>query len=142
VLVFTAEEAWQCRFPSEDGSVHFLDWPEVDAAWRDAALAAKWQAIRAARERVTEAIEPLRQAKTIRSSNEAVVTMPAVDALAEADFAEIAIVGAVRFDGDAVSVQPTEAAKCARCWRHTGDVDPATELCVRCDGVIGERAAT
>jgi isoleucyl-tRNA synthetase len=141
VLVFTAEEAWQCRFSSEDGSVHLLDWPEVDAGWRDAALGARWETIRAARERVTEAIEPLRQGKVVRSSNEAVVTMPAVDALAEADFAEIAIVGAVHFGGDAVTVRPTDAAKCARCWRHTGDVDPATELCERCDAVVGEKVA-
>ena len=29
ILCFTAEEVWQARFPSEDGSVHFLEWPEL-----------------------------------------------------------------------------------------------------------------
>src|SRR3546814_1694445 len=68
---FTAEEVWQSRFPSEEGSVHFLEWPEVDAKWKADTLDAKWSAIRSAREEVTEAIEPLRREKTIRSSLEA-----------------------------------------------------------------------
>src|SRR3546814_5778825 len=34
VIPFTAEEVWQSRFPSEEGSVHFLEWPEVDAKWK------------------------------------------------------------------------------------------------------------
>ncbi|MBW7933466.1 MAG: isoleucine--tRNA ligase [Gemmatimonadaceae bacterium] len=136
VLVFTAEEAWQARFPSADGSVHLLDWPEIDGGWLDAALGEKWAAIRAARESVTEAIEPLRREKTIRSSNEAVVRLPDVAGIVAADFAEVSIVSAVEYGGDAVAVTRTEAEKCARCWRHTGDVDPATELCVRCDEVV------
>jgi len=136
VLVFTAEEAWQARFPSADGSVHLLDWPEIDVGWLDAALGEKWAAIRAARESVTEAIEPLRREKTIRSSNEAVVRLPDVAGISAADFAEVSIVSAVEYGGDAVAVTRTEAEKCARCWRHTGDVDPATELCARCDEVV------
>jgi isoleucyl-tRNA synthetase len=32
VLVFTAEEVWQTRFPDEAESVHFLEWPEVPFA--------------------------------------------------------------------------------------------------------------
>jgi isoleucyl-tRNA synthetase len=136
VLVFTAEEAWQARFPSEDGSVHLLDWPEIDAAWRDAALGEKWATIRAARESVTEAIEPFRREKTIRSSNEAVVRLPEVPGISAADFAEVSIVSAAEYGGDVTVVTRTEAEKCARCWRHTGDVDPATELCVRCDEVL------
>jgi len=136
VLVFTAEETWQARFPSEDGSVHLLDWPEIDAAWLDAALAEKWAAIRAARESVTEAIEPFRREKTIRSSNEAVVRLPEVAGISAADFAEVSIVSAVKYGGESTVVTRTEAEKCSRCWRHTGDVDPATELCVRCDEVL------
>ena len=40
ILCFTAEEVWQTRYPSEDGSVHFETWPEVDTGWRDEALGA------------------------------------------------------------------------------------------------------
>ena len=31
VMVFTAEEVWQSRYP-EGGSVHLLEWPEVARA--------------------------------------------------------------------------------------------------------------
>ena len=34
ILCFTAEEVWQARFPSEDGSVHFLEWPDLAATAR------------------------------------------------------------------------------------------------------------
>jgi isoleucyl-tRNA synthetase len=55
----------------EDGSVHFLDWPVVDTEWRDEGLGSKWQRLRYYRGLVTEAIEPLRREKVIRSSLEA-----------------------------------------------------------------------
>ena len=34
ILCFTAEEVWGTRYP-EGGSVHLLEWPEVEAGWRD-----------------------------------------------------------------------------------------------------------
>ena len=50
VLVFTAEEVWQARFPSEDGSVHFLDWPELPAeAGED--ISPRWLEVRRLRDR-------------------------------------------------------------------------------------------
>ena len=42
MLAFTMEEVWLARFPSEDGSVHLRQFPDVPGAWRDDALAAKW----------------------------------------------------------------------------------------------------
>src|SRR3954467_13700993 len=36
MLPFTAEEAWLARYPSEDGSVHLEQFPELPASWRDA----------------------------------------------------------------------------------------------------------
>ena len=53
ILCFTAEEVWGTRYP-DGGSVHLLEWPEIDAGWRDEALGARWDVIRATRERVTE----------------------------------------------------------------------------------------
>ncbi len=137
VLCFTAEEVWQTRFPSEDGSVHLLDWPEIDAAWRDDALGKRWTKLRDVRGEVTEAIEPLRRDKVIRSSNEAEVVVPAFEGADSVDFAELCIVANVKFaDGDSISVSKTAEEKCARCWRHTGDVDPTSELCGRCAEVV------
>jgi isoleucyl-tRNA synthetase len=46
VLVFTAEEIWQSRFPDENDSIHLKEWPEVDGGWADDALAEKWSNIR------------------------------------------------------------------------------------------------
>ncbi|HEY0148931.1 MAG TPA: isoleucine--tRNA ligase [Allosphingosinicella sp.] len=142
VLCFTAEEVWGTRYP-EGGSVHLLEWPEIDAAWRDDALGAKWQAVMAARQQVTEAIEPFRREKTIGSSLQAEVTARLSDenlreALASVDFAEICIVSsaAVKAGEDMIQVVKTEYEKCGRCWRHLPDVEEEGALCGRCEGVV------
>ena len=100
VLVFTSEEVWGTRFPGE-GSVHLLEWPEVPANTtrhpgegrgptdlsaspqgqldpglrRDDELVGKWDILRELRNKVTEAIEPLRRDKVIGSSLEAEVVI-------------------------------------------------------------------
>jgi isoleucyl-tRNA synthetase len=142
VLCFTAEEVWQTRFP-DVGSVHLLEWPEVDTAWRDDGLGAKWLSVMAARQRVTEAIEPFRREKTIGSSLQAEVTARVSDdslraALASVDFAEICIVSsaAVEAGEDAVEIVKTTRGKCGRCWRHLPEVEEEGALCARCEGVV------
>ena len=67
VLVFTAEEVWTTRFPDR-GSVHLTEWHELPEGWADAALVERFAALRALREKVTEAIEPLPRENIIRSS--------------------------------------------------------------------------
>ena len=117
VLVFTAEEVWGTRYP-DAGSVHLLEWPEVPAAEADAA---RWEALRTLRETVTEAIEPLRREKIVRSSLEASVTVPA-DAVpagfTDGDLAELFISGPVsRGDasGGEQDRQRTSAAAAGDC---------------------------
>ncbi|MDR7061274.1 MULTISPECIES: isoleucine--tRNA ligase [unclassified Sphingopyxis] len=133
VLVFTAEEVWGTRYP-DAGSVHLLEWPTVDAAWNDAALASKWANVRTQREAVTEAIEPYRREKTIRSSLEAEVTIPD-PTLDPAALEEIFIVSVARA-GDELAVTRTENHKCGRCWRHLPEVEADGSLCNRCDTVL------
>ncbi len=145
VLVFTAEEVWQTRYPldgeaDEDGkvgSVHLLEWPSVPSV---SANADKWKRLRALRERVTEAIEPLRREKTIRSSNEAIVTVPASavpEGVSDELLAELFITGTVtRGDGDAVIVAKSTDSKCGRCWRLLPDVPEDGALCGRCASVL------
>ncbi len=136
VLVFTAEEIWQSRFPDENDSIHLKEWPEVDGTWTDDALAGKWENIRTARINVTEAIEPLRREKTIRSSLEAEVTYPMTDLPMDvSEFAELCIVADVK-DGTEITVTKTEHSKCGRCWRLLPDVSEDGALCGRCDGVL------
>jgi isoleucyl-tRNA synthetase len=129
ILAFTAEEVWQARFPSEDGSVHLLEWPELPEA-----TASDWNAVRQLRERVTEAIEPYRREKTIRSSLEAEVTV-AAPPLDPAALAELFIVAKVT-PGDALTVTRTTYDKCGRCWRHLPEVVQDGALCDRCAKVI------
>jgi isoleucyl-tRNA synthetase len=133
VLVFTAEEVWGTRYP-DASSVHLLEWPTVDAAWNDAALTAKWAGVRAQREAVTEAIEPYRREKTIRSSLEAEITIPD-PTLDPAALEEIFIVSVARA-GDELTVSRTENYKCGRCWRHLPEVVEDGSLCNRCDTVL------
>jgi isoleucyl-tRNA synthetase len=135
VLVFTAEEVWGTRYP-DGGSVHLLEWPEVPAGdWIDGDLAARWEGVRAQREAVTEAIEPFRREKTIRSSLEAEVAVPS-PALPIAELEEVFIVSAVR-EGDSLTVTRTANHKCGRCWRHLPDVAEDGALCGRCADVLG-----
>ena len=131
ILAFTAEEVWQARFPSEEGSVHLLEWPELPTG---ASTQSDWTAIRALRQQVTEAIEPYRREKQVRSSLEAEVTVPDLPA-SEADLTELFIVSKIT-KGDAVTVTPTQRHKCGRCWRHLPEVAQDGALCDRCAGVV------
>ena len=136
VLVFTAEEVWQSRYPT-NGSVHLLEWPELPAVTVDTG---KWDALRALRETVMEAIEPLRREKTIRSGLEANVVVPAgsvPDGFSDDDLAELFIAASVtRGQGDAVEVSRTQNHKCGRCWRLLPEVAEDGALCGRCDDVV------
>jgi isoleucyl-tRNA synthetase len=153
VLVFTAEEVWQTRFPDEAESVHYLEWPAVDAAWVDPVLNTKWNLVRSIRIEVTGHLEPLRRDKIIGSSLEAEVSIRLggeadnfhIGAL---DLAEVAIVSAVDFGMQIPIVQTeprywvefqskvTENHKCGRCWRHLPDVTEDGTLCNRCEDVV------
>jgi len=134
VLCFTAEEVWQARFPSEDGSVHLLEWPDLPALPGDDPLSTRWADVRALRAQVTDAIEPLRRAKTIRSSNEAEVSVPSLP-LDEDLLAETFIVA--RVGRGELAVERTGYAKCGRCWRHLPEVGADGALCGRCSDVVG-----
>jgi len=132
VLVFTSEEVWGTRYP-DDGSVHLLEWPEIDTEWRHNELEEKWAGLRELRIAVTEAIEPLRRDKVIGSSLEAEVTLSS-----DADpalLAELFIVSSVN-RGDAIAVTKTSKYKCGRCWRLLPEVGADGDLCARCDEVV------
>jgi len=159
ILVFTMEEAWLCRFPGPQSSVHLNDMPETPAAWRDPALAARWDAIRRVRRAVTAALEVERTAKVIGASLEAAPVVHVEDRevlaiLKSVDFAEVCITSAISVTGDpapqeafrlpevpgvGVVFEEAAGAKCDRCWRILPDVGshrhPGT--CARCDAVLG-----
>jgi isoleucyl-tRNA synthetase len=158
VLVFTMEEVWLERFPGEDSSVHLVDFPETPKAWRDDALAAKWETLREVRRVVTGALEMQRTAKVIGSSLEAapeVFVSPEMMALLETvSFEELCITSRVWLSTKpvpegafaladvpnvAVVFGPAKGAKCERCWKVLPDVGthkhPGT--CQRCSDALG-----
>ncbi|MFY8194255.1 MAG: isoleucine--tRNA ligase, partial [Novosphingobium sp.] len=131
VLVFTAEEVWQSRYPGSD-SVHLLEWPEVPAVTVDEA---RWNELRALRQTVNEAIEPLRREKVLGSGLEADVIVP--EGAPEADLAELFITATVnRGQGSEVTVTRSTDHKCGRCWRLLPEVTEDGALCNRCDEVV------
>ena len=146
VLVFTAEEVWMTRYPQDGepdedgqrGSVHLLEWPVVPGVVVDHA---KWTQLRSLRDSVNEAIEPLRRDKTIRSSLEAEVVVPASavpEGMTDEQLAELFITATVtRGQGDGVTVTKTAHHKCGRCWRLLPDVAEEAALCGRCEDVVG-----
>jgi isoleucyl-tRNA synthetase len=162
VLVFTAEEAWLTRFPSENDSVHLRRFPDVPPAWHDAALGARWERVRRVRRVVTGALEVERREKRIGSSLEAAprVFVPAEDArvLAGLDLAELAITSGIELcerappadaftldDVPEVGVVPELARgqKCARCWQvlpEVGEQAAAPDLCRRCADAVAALA--
>lgn len=151
VLVFTAEEVWTARYPGS-GSVHLLEWPEIDKAWRDPALDTGFAFFRLAKGHAYLKLEALRRDKIIGSFLEAAVTIRVDN---EADFAgfkildlaELMLVASVSVEllpkgtvgpDDFVTVTRAQLPKCARCWRHLPDVTAETQLCGRCADVVGD----
>ncbi len=155
ILVFTAEEVWQARFPDEADSVHLKEFYPVPADWHDAALAEKWVKIRHLRRVVTGALEVERREKRIGSSLQAAVRVyvddPAYGAALEGvDLAELSITsaaelvleaapeGAFRLEdvaGVAVVSTLAEGQKCERCWQvlpEVGNLPGHEDICGRC----------
>ena len=147
---FTAEEASKVLNPASDTlfTSLFHAYPEI--ADSDVLLT-KWQLLREVRSEVTKALEEARTAGQIGSSLQAEVIVRAsgerFDALAslgeDLKFVMItsqAIVEKVAEDStvdsmQAVTVTPSAAPKCERCWHHRSDVgiDPEhPTLCGRC----------
>ena len=142
VLVYTGEEVWSTRYPA-GGSVHLLEWPELPTAEADLD---KWAQLRGLRDKVNEAIEPLRREKVIGSGLAAQVTVPASSVpsgTANAALTELFITSTVTCSEDEVmEVFPTAHHKCGRCWRHLPDVAKDGALCGRCDDVLATALPT
>ena len=162
-LCFTAEEAWLSRGAGPEDSVHLRLFPEVPAAWRDDALAARWEEVRALRRVLTGALEVARADKRIGSGLQAhPVLHAAADRLAAldgVDVAEIAITSDVTLvEGPppagaftlpelpdvGVRIDLAEGEKCERCWRvlpEVGGRPDWPDLCQRCADAVAVQGA-
>ncbi len=140
-LSFTAEEAWGVFAPGLGSIFAQTYWPMVTP---DAALLAKWQAIRAVREAVNKAIEDVRSAGGVGSSLQAnvVLTAPPETHALLASLGDglkfVFITSSVTLQAGEtllIDVTPSTAAKCERCWHYRDDVgvDAAhPTICGRC----------
>ncbi|MEL6965185.1 MAG: isoleucine--tRNA ligase, partial [Pseudomonadota bacterium] len=159
VLVFTTEEAWQTRFPDEEGSVHLRLFPDVPSEWRDSELGTKWENIRRVRRVITGALEVERREKRIGSSLEAAPKVYVSDAeaklLADLDGAELCITSGLEVivgeppanaftldDTAGIGVVPAMASgkKCQRCWQVFAEL-AADGICDRCADAVATRKA-
>ncbi|HRH88070.1 MAG TPA: class I tRNA ligase family protein, partial [Rubrivivax sp.] len=144
-LSFTAEEAWAVFAPGQGSIFKQTYWSFAGIGQTtDAALLAKWQALREVRDAVNKAIEDVRAAGGVGSSLQAEVTVsapPETHALlaslgADLKFVFITSKATLRAgDALAVTVTPSAAPKCERCWHWRDDVGAATShptICGRC----------
>ena len=158
ILAFTMEEVWLERFPGEGSSVHLQTIPETPQGWRDAALAEKWERLRAVRRVVLGALEIERRDKRIGASLEAAPILYIEDAelralCAHAGMADLCITSGMAFSADppppdafrlgetpGVAVEPAlaEGVKCARCWKVLPDVGAHAHpgVCGRCEEAL------
>jgi isoleucyl-tRNA synthetase len=139
-LSFTAEEAWKVFGSSE--SIFIETYQTI--AQGDEGLLAKWGRIREIRDIVNKEIENLRADGKVGSSLQANITLTAgaedhalMAALGD-DLKFVFITSAVTLQAGnelAVSVTPSTAVKCERCWHYRDDVgaDAAhPTICGRC----------
>ncbi|MFP4294491.1 MAG: isoleucine--tRNA ligase [Halothiobacillaceae bacterium] len=164
VLSFTAEEIW-AHLPGERAETVFMaEWFDdlgtlLDEGDRDLGTTGCWERIIAVRDAVNAATEQARAEKRIGANLTAEVVIHADQATTERlallgdelRFVLITSEARVRPMSDkpadlptqklesggevAVSVLPTEAPKCARCWHHRPDVgrhEAHPTLCGRC----------
>ena len=157
ILTFTMEEVWLER-NGADTSVHLVDFPDTPSEWRDDALAARSDTVRAVRRVVTGALEEQRTAKVIGSSLEAAPTVYLSAELAAVvtnpdTFADLCITsqitivagdapnGAFTLDdvaGVGVVFGTSDGEKCQRCWKILPDVGTHSHagVCGRCDSAL------
>jgi len=150
ILSFTTEEVWRAR--GNTTSVHLETYHSAPEAWENAALAHRIESVQTLRDKVNEAIEPLRREKTIKSSLEAEVSIPADQELVKVlsdlgiaraekyknpsdpndTLADMLIISNVELSSqvEEISVfsliEKSQYRKCARSWKYfrpSGDED-------------------
>jgi len=162
ILPFTSDEIRQ-YMPVKSGdksSIHMTSLPQVNPAFKDEALAERWEFLLKIRGEVTKALEEARAKKLIGHPLGASVTVSAkgdaYDALQPyaAELRSFLIVskaslvknetldGAFESDdiaGVFIRVEPAPGDKCERCWVHDTSVGAHSEhstICRRCQEAL------
>ncbi len=163
VLSFTADEIWQyMKGKNRSESVHMETFIPIREQYRDAELAARWEEIISVRKEVTKALEQARKNKEIGHSLDADVKLGLSHELMQKllpyqdQLRSIFIVSSVdlvpldkmasgqaseSIQGLKISVSPSTAPKCERCWVHDKTIGQNKEhptLCKRCVDALGQ----
>jgi isoleucyl-tRNA synthetase len=149
-LSFTAEEAWAVFAPGQGSIFKQTYWNFAGVgATTNAGLLSKWQALREVRDTVNKAIEEVRAAGGVGSSLQAEVSVaapPEAHALLASlgeDLKFVLITSKATLASAetlAVTVTPSSATKCERCWHWRDDVGAAAThptICGRCVSNLG-----
>jgi isoleucyl-tRNA synthetase len=164
ILPFTADEIWQHMPCQNDGcaSIHMSQLPEVNPAYTDDELAARWEYLLNIRGEVTKKLEEARAQKLIGHPLDARVTITAggdaYDALQPYDdeLRSILIVSKAKLvkddalkgtsngsaiEGVRIDVDAAPGDKCERCWVHDTTVGTNQEqpsVCQRCQEALAQ----
>lgn len=158
ILPFTSDEIWQYlpTCGSKESNIHLSLLPEVNAEFKDEALADRWEFMLKIRGEATKALEAARGQKLIGHPLDAAVTISvtgdAYDKLQSfaADLRSLLIVSQASLvkektlenafrsddvDGLFIGVTAAPGEKCERCWVHDTTVGSHREqptICQRC----------
>jgi len=162
ILPFTSDEIWQ-YMPARSGkepNIHLSLLPAANKAFKDEALAGRWEFLLKVRGEVTRALEEARAQKMIGHPLDAAVTISAQGAAFDAleplaaDLRSLLIVsqaelvkdqaldGAFKgteIEGLLIKVAPAPGDKCDRCWVHDTTVGTSSEqptICSRCQDAL------
>ncbi|MBR5478812.1 MAG: isoleucine--tRNA ligase [Clostridia bacterium] len=163
ILAFTSNEIWLAMPHGKDADVRNVvlnQMPNVESAYNDDALMAKWEKIHALRDDVNRALEAARAAREIGKSLEANVKIFAEgEDLAllreiESKLASLFIVSKVElvegkgegmqgenFANITVAISRAEGVKCPRCWAFFTEGSTNSDhpdLCPRCAEVVSK----
>lgn len=147
VLSFTAEEAYACFNPNNKGSIFIEKFTDLPHVKESAELLNKWALIRAVRSDVQVELERLREKGQLGSSLQGEVSMklpqPEYDVISQLgdELSFVMITSKATLDGVSdkreITVKPSSAPKCERCWQYKEDVGCDKNyptLCCRCIG--------
>jgi isoleucyl-tRNA synthetase len=165
ILAFTADEVWSYlpAGSAEEHSVHLTEFPQVNTAYVDEALAARWEQLLELRGEALKALEQARNSKLIGNSLEALVHLYMPEGEWQALLATYQTILPMIFIVSAVGLHPDDSAppealtseviqglkvhvvrapgqKCVRCWQYRQDVGQHRAhptLCGRCVARIG-----
>ncbi len=166
ILAFTCDEIWLAMPHKDSDDARNVVLNEMNKPFTEYALSddemAKWDALISVRGDVNGVLEKARADKRIGKPLEAMVTLSAkgeskavVEKIESMNLSELFIVSKCLIaedDDDAeavkgigannsglsISVKEAPGVKCPRCWMHSVDADPETELCPRCAAVVAK----